>query len=152
MENNFYDVEKIVDRRLSSNGKVFYLVKWLGYPDEDNTWEPASNLSNVKIMIEEFENKRREKEKTEDVFGQIYEDIPKQVLGIEIHNNKLYMKVIWKKRRTNIQPRNTLVFYPELKKYFPCAVLEFFEENLKIGARSIKLNSEFKKFTYEGTK
>jgi len=33
----------------------FYLVKWTGYPDSQNTWEPVSNLSNVRDMIRTFD-------------------------------------------------------------------------------------------------
>ena len=36
-------VERILDRRLQQ-GKVQYLVKWDGYPDSENTWEPAEHL------------------------------------------------------------------------------------------------------------
>ncbi|XP_016981726.1 chromobox protein homolog 3 [Drosophila rhopaloa] len=38
-----FTVEKILDRR-QYNGEVQYLVKWLNYTDEDNTWERAKDL------------------------------------------------------------------------------------------------------------
>uniref|UniRef100_A0A914I641 Chromo domain-containing protein n=1 Tax=Globodera rostochiensis TaxID=31243 RepID=A0A914I641_GLORO len=40
----FYQVEKILDCRTSSDGSVEYLVKWRGYSSDDNSWEPASGL------------------------------------------------------------------------------------------------------------
>lgn len=51
-ENN-YVVEAIVDKRLY-NGEVQYLLKWKGFPPEDNTWEPSANL-NCPSLLEEFE-------------------------------------------------------------------------------------------------
>jgi hypothetical protein len=30
--------------RIEWTKKLQYLVKWLGYPDSDNTWEPASQV------------------------------------------------------------------------------------------------------------
>jgi len=40
-----YYVEKILDRRQSSVGTWEYLVKWEGYPDSENSWEPGPNIS-----------------------------------------------------------------------------------------------------------
>ena len=52
-----YEVEKVLNKR-KRGGRVHYLVKWLGYDDEDNTWEPEDNLD-CDEKIEEFEKKGR---------------------------------------------------------------------------------------------
>ena len=49
-----YDVEKILNKR-EVRGKTQYLVKWLGYEDKKNSWEPAENLSpETAEKIEEY--------------------------------------------------------------------------------------------------
>ncbi|KAF9545296.1 Eukaryotic translation initiation factor 2 subunit 3 [Mortierella hygrophila] len=35
-------------------GKQEFLVKWLGYPVSDNTWEPLENLDNCPFIVNEF--------------------------------------------------------------------------------------------------
>ena len=50
-----YLVEKILDKRIRYN-QPEYLVKWLGYPDYDSTWEPLANLTNSQWLLDQFEN------------------------------------------------------------------------------------------------
>ena len=62
-EEEEYVVEKIVDKRVSKSGKTEYFLKWKGYGDEDNTWEPKEIVS-CKDMIADFEKKLKEKKTT----------------------------------------------------------------------------------------
>ncbi|CAG9767807.1 unnamed protein product [Ceutorhynchus assimilis] len=39
-----YVVEKIIDSRVNEQGIKEYFLKWIGYDDKDNTWEPEENL------------------------------------------------------------------------------------------------------------
>merc|ERR1719247_3730180 len=57
-EEEEYDVECITDRRETKKG-IEYLVKWKGWAEDDNTWEPAANLENSQDMITKFEKASR---------------------------------------------------------------------------------------------
>jgi len=60
-EGEFY-VENILAKRCFKN-LVEYRVKWIGYPDSDNTWEPIENLQHSKELIKEFERRSQKKRK-----------------------------------------------------------------------------------------
>lgn len=59
-----HKVEKIVGMRWSS-GERQYQVKWEGYADKDNTWEPLEHLVGCAEQIRDYE-KRREQQDKED--------------------------------------------------------------------------------------
>ena len=52
-EAEYYNVEKILDKK-RIKGKIKYLIKWKGFSMDECTWEPISNLENIKPMLNEF--------------------------------------------------------------------------------------------------
>lgn len=50
-----FEVEAIMDCR-RRGGHIQYLVKWKGYPPEDNSWEPSSNI-HAPRLIQTFHKK-----------------------------------------------------------------------------------------------
>ena len=53
-----YQVERVAKQRTKGGVKEYY-VKWVGYSDAENTWEPVENLGNSTDLIEEFEAKQK---------------------------------------------------------------------------------------------
>lgn len=54
-EEDVYEVEDIIDDQFNrEERKHYYLVKWLGYPQEDNTWEPEENLVDCEEKFQEY--------------------------------------------------------------------------------------------------
>ena len=52
-----YELEKIVDKRVSAKGKVKYLVRWKGYGPEEDDWRTTKELENAKDLVEDYERK-----------------------------------------------------------------------------------------------
>ena len=52
-----YEVEKILDKRIRYR-RPEYLIKWMGYPEYDATWEPLVNLKNSQDLVQDFKAKR----------------------------------------------------------------------------------------------
>lgn len=52
-----YEVERVLEHREVKRGKQVrkeYLVKWLGYHHEHNTWEPEKHLAHCKDILAEY--------------------------------------------------------------------------------------------------
>jgi hypothetical protein len=41
----------------------YYCVKWKGYPDSDNTWEPKKNLKHALELVRQFDAKKKSQTK-----------------------------------------------------------------------------------------
>lgn len=76
MEDEFV-VEKILDKRISK-GHVYYLIKWQGFSDQDNTWEPEENLADCPELIVDFETRSKDQSElaTVDPVAAVEQDIP----------------------------------------------------------------------------
>ena len=54
LSDDYYAIEKIITRKKFGK-KRMYLIKWLGYPLKDCSWEPVSNLRSISNMRENFD-------------------------------------------------------------------------------------------------
>ena len=57
-----YEVEEVLDSR-RRRGKLQYLIQWRGYDINERTWEPATNLANAPLKVQEFHQRYPEKPK-----------------------------------------------------------------------------------------
>jgi hypothetical protein len=54
------ELAHILDSRIIRN-KLYYLVDWLGYSPNEQTWEPFENVTNARAVIDEFHRRHLDK-------------------------------------------------------------------------------------------
>ena len=60
-EQEEFVVEKVKRRKIGEDGKEMFLIKWEGYPDSENTWEPREYL-NCPKLIAKYEKKVKKRQ------------------------------------------------------------------------------------------
>lgn len=125
-------VEKIVDKRITPEGKVEYFIKWRGYPNSDNTWEPEENCDCPSI-IQKFEESRAKSKKRGEKKPKV-EEIQKlrsyerglpieQIVGATDANGEVSYLVKWQ-----FCDEFDLVPGEELKQKNPEFIIDFYEK------------------------
>ena len=85
-----YIVEKIVGKKIE-NGTEFYYVKWKGFSEDENTWEPRSHFNDTSL-IEKYDNqnnknKIKKEKKTEKKKIETSSDSEDTFLNVKRNNN-----------------------------------------------------------------
>jgi hypothetical protein len=87
---NEYEVESIIERRQQDGFVPEYRVRWKGYGEADDTWEPMSNLS-AKIKVK----------------AQAVRARPGRLSALRVSHRKLglYGVFVWARRALNCRKR-----------------------------------------------
>lgn len=149
--NHFYEVEKIVRKRISSTGIPEYEIKWLGWDAIYNTWEPIENLKQIKEMVIEYEKNNPDKgqidinqifseDEEEDSmsivsvpYGDIDIDTPLRIIRMfKDAEGTIKAEIEWTVRKTNgFKPTNTYIDASELKIKYIDLLIEYYESRIR---------------------
>ncbi|XP_021188207.1 uncharacterized protein LOC110374702 isoform X3 [Helicoverpa armigera] len=105
-----YVVEKILAKRFNPRRKQYeYLLKWEGYPHEQNTWEPVENMETCKHLLEAFEKQlARQKELKALRAQQQQQQHPVQVKQISTPLPQVVKQVVKKSDSPAVTPSGRL--------------------------------------------
>ena len=149
-DGDFFEVEDIKDKRINSTGKAEYFVKWIGWPEETNTWEPISNLKNVMHLIVNYEQKSSlengiefvepqfsdedsEDSHFSDIEGNISVDKPLRILKMfKEEDNSIKVEIEWMvRKKTGSKPLNSVLDRDLLKKNYLLMLIDFYESKFR---------------------
>ncbi|XP_075891027.1 chromobox protein homolog 1b isoform X4 [Nelusetta ayraudi] len=144
-EEEEYVVEKVLNRRVVK-GRVEYLLKWKGFSDEDNTWEPEDNLDCPDLIAEFLQSQKtahegkrkavgeaegdesktkKKKDDTEKLRGFARGLAPERIIGATDSTGELMFLMKWKN-----SDEADLVPAKEANVKCPQVVISFYEERL----------------------
>ena len=121
-----YFVEKVLKKRVLK-GVTQYLLKWQGYPDSENSWEPIGVINSPRL-IEEFEAnlKAKQENKTAKGFERGLE--AEEIIGGTESGGKIKFLLKWKGVN-----QLELIECEEAADYCPELVLSFFQNRVSPG-------------------
>ncbi|XP_055006121.1 chromobox protein homolog 1b isoform X1 [Boleophthalmus pectinirostris] len=142
-EEEEYVVEKVLNRRVVK-GRVEYLLKWKGFSNEDNTWEPEDNLDCPDLIAEFLQSQKtaqegkrkadgdgddskskKKKDDTEKLRGFARGLDPERIIGATDSTGELMFLMKWKN-----SDEADLVPAKEANVKCPQIVISFYEERL----------------------
>uniref|UniRef100_A0A674N4T2 Chromobox homolog 1b (HP1 beta homolog Drosophila) n=1 Tax=Takifugu rubripes TaxID=31033 RepID=A0A674N4T2_TAKRU len=144
-EEEEYVVEKVLNRRVVK-GRVEYLLKWKGFSDEDNTWEPEDNLDCPDLIAEFLQSQKSAQEGKRKAGGEVEGEeskakkkkddpeklrgfarglVPERIIGATDSTGELMFLMKWKN-----SDEADLVPAKEANVKCPQVVISFYEERL----------------------
>ncbi|XP_048191381.1 chromobox protein homolog 3-like [Perognathus longimembris pacificus] len=138
-----FEVEKVLSRRVVA-GKVEYLLKWKGYSDSDNSWEPEEHL-NCPDLIEAFFNSQEDSRESEGSISTENSNAndnltgfarglePERIIGARVTSDGLLFLMKWKDLD---EPE--LVPSREVNEICPQLIATFYEERISRIASSAR--------------
>lgn len=136
-----YIVEKILDKKVGTNGSIKYLVKWQNYSSKDNSWEPIEHLVECDKAMARFELERAKKiaarhendnnemdnqAMTKSKYRTSIEYEVNDIMGMTIINNEKYFLTSLANSTKKGFIRASLA-----NNIFPSKVIDFYIKNLR---------------------
>ncbi len=127
--NDVFEVERILEKRVRKGEGVQYLVKWVGYPDSDNTWESEDNFATCKDLVEDFESRQKAEKKVraeaKPAVGFERGLEPEAIIGAVDSGDGLLLRIKWLG-----SDASDLVPAAEANRKCPQTVIKFYESQI----------------------
>lgn len=131
-----FEVEKVLNEKVTVDGTIYFYLKWKGYPHNQNTWEPAENLipASCNELISEYKKRRRKRTRRKN-FGKKKTDkiinakraLPEKILAADLEEETGEIIFLVKWRGIN---NPGLVYSRIMRILYPQVVIDFYKNNI----------------------
>ena len=151
------EIEQIREKKIEKDGTVYYLVKYHGYGEKRNTWEPYTKLCEMNMavnkLIENFEEELNKKFKSDSnkILGGLTTITKIDETAIQIYANKkknLIQQELYKSKHF-INDMNNNFMNKNINMNIPMNNIDMSEINNNINNINIGNNIDNKKFNYQ---